>query len=106
MSSTKGVPTTSKAAAEQNAISEIMTKFTVDVPTAGCALRIGRNASYKAREAGDIPSIKVGGQWRVPTAPLRRMLGLEEAPAEAIAARGEHERRSDAHRLSMEATAA
>ncbi|WP_156375704.1 helix-turn-helix domain-containing protein [Methylobacterium sp. Leaf125] len=56
---------------------------TVDVVTAGLLLGIGRNAAYKAREAGDIPSFKVGGQWRVPTAPLKRLLGIcsEQAAA-------------------------
>ena len=54
----------------------VLTNPTVDVALAGRVLGIGKNAAYKAREAGDIPSIKVGGQWRVPTAPLKQMLGL------------------------------
>ena len=59
-----------------NDIMEVLSKPTVDVVLAGRVLGIGRNAAYKARETGDIPSIKVGGQWRVPTAPLKQMLGL------------------------------
>ena len=58
-----------------------LSETTIDVVTAGTLLGIGRNSAYKAREAGDIPSIKVGGQWRVPTAPLKRMLGLEQPAA-------------------------
>lgn len=54
----------------------VLTQATVDVALAGRLLGIGKNAAYRAREAGDIPSIKIGGQYRVPTAKLREMLGL------------------------------
>lgn len=57
-------------------ILEVLSNPTVDVALAGRVLGIGKNAAYKAREAGDIPSIKVGGQYRVPTAKLREMLGI------------------------------
>lgn len=65
-------------------IMQVLTKPTVDVVLAGRVLGIGKNAAYKAREAGDIPSIKIGGQYRVPTAKLREMLGLP-APSAAAA---------------------
>ena len=62
----------------------VLTNPTVDVALAGRVLGIGKNAAYRAREAGDIPSIKVGGQYRVPSARLREMLGLPApAPADA-----------------------
>ncbi|MGH1571759.1 hypothetical protein ACRAWG_15110 [Methylobacterium sp. P31] len=68
---------------------EVMTKPTVDVELAGRVLGIGRNAAFAARAAGDIPSVKVGRQYRVPTARLREMLGLPTAdqtpPASAAA---------------------
>ena len=64
-------------------IMQVLTRPTVDVVLAGRVLGIGKNAAYKAREGGDIPSIKVGGQWRVPTAPLKRMLGLSQQEAAA-----------------------
>lgn len=57
-------------------IMEVLTKPTVDVALAARVLGIGRNAAYRAREAGEIPSIKVGGRYRVPTAKLRELLGL------------------------------
>ena len=57
-------------------IMQVLTQPTVDVALAGRVLGVGKNAAYKAREAGDIPSIKVGGVYRVPTAKLREMLGL------------------------------
>ncbi|MGU3541036.1 helix-turn-helix domain-containing protein [Methylobacterium sp. A54F] len=64
-------------------IMEVLTKPTVDVALAGRVLGIGKNAAYRAREAGDIPSIKIGGQYRVPTAKLREMLGLPPSPPQA-----------------------
>ncbi|GEP06773.1 helix-turn-helix domain-containing protein [Methylobacterium oxalidis] len=63
-----------------NDIIQVLTQPTVDVVLAGRVLGIGKNAAYKAREAGEIPSIKVGGQYRVPTAKLREMLGLPLRP--------------------------
>lgn len=62
-------------------IMQVLTSATVDVVLAGRVLGIGKNAAYRAREAGDIPSIKVGGQYRVPTAKLREMLGLPQQPS-------------------------
>ena len=59
---------------------KVMTQPTVDVALAGRVLGVTINAAYKARELGDIPSIKVGGKWRVPTAKLREMLGLPPGP--------------------------
>lgn len=61
-------------------IMKVLTQPTVDVAVAARVLGIGKNAAYKAREAGDIPSFKVGGQYRVPTAKLREMLGLPLQP--------------------------
>jgi len=62
-------------------LEQLLTKATVDVALAGRLLGIGKNAAYRAREVGDIPSIKVGGQYRVPTAPLREKLGLNQQAA-------------------------
>jgi excisionase family DNA binding protein len=49
------------------------------VPEAGKLLGIGRNAAYEAARRGDIPTIKIGKRVVVPTALLKRMLGLEPA---------------------------
>ncbi len=57
---------------------EIMTKLTVSIPTAGRALGLGRNGSYDAAKRGIIPTIDCGRKKPVPTAPLRRMLGLDQ----------------------------
>ncbi len=58
---------------------EIMTKLTVTIPVTGWALGLGRNASYGAAKKGIIPTIDLGKKRPVPTAPLRRMLGLDQA---------------------------
>lgn len=47
-------------------------------PDAGKACGLGRAAAYEAVRRGDIPSIRFGGRLVVPTAALRRMLGLDE----------------------------
>ena len=40
---------------------------------------LSRNAAYEAIERGDIHSIRIGKRIVVPTAPLRKMLLVEEA---------------------------
>jgi excisionase family DNA binding protein len=50
---------------------------TISVPEAGKLLGLGRDASYKAAAANEIPTLLFGRRRRVPTAPLRRMLGLD-----------------------------
>lgn len=51
---------------------------TVDLwPTAGRALGLSRSSAYLAAKRGDIPTIRIGGRVVVPTAPLRRLLGLD-----------------------------
>lgn len=46
-------------------------------PDTGKALGLSRASTYEAVRRGDIPSIRVGGRVLVPTAGLRRMLGLD-----------------------------
>jgi hypothetical protein len=52
----------------------------LDVPDAGrLAFGLGRAASYQAVHRGDLPSIRCGRRIVVPTAALRRLLGLDQA---------------------------
>jgi hypothetical protein len=53
--------------------------LTVTVEIAGKAFGIGRAAAYDACKRGDIPSLRIGGRIAVPTAALRKMLGLDAA---------------------------
>ena len=55
---------------------------TVEVwPTAGKAFGLSRNGTYEAIRRGEIPSIRVGGRIRVPTAAARRLLTLDTPDA-------------------------
>ena len=48
-------------------------------PDTGRALGLSRQATYDGIQRGDIPSIRIGRIIRVPTAGLRKMLGLDES---------------------------
>lgn len=52
------------------------TRPTISVPEAGELLGLKRSSSYEAAHRGDIPTIAVGRQMRVPTAKLLALLGL------------------------------
>lgn len=54
---------------------------TVTVTEAGQILGVGRSAAYDAVARGDLPSIRLGRRLLVPTAGLRRLLGLDADPA-------------------------
>jgi hypothetical protein len=56
-------------------IADIAHLPTVDVPTAGRVLGIGRDAAYAAAAAGQLPTLRLGRALRVPTAKLLTMLG-------------------------------
>ena len=51
--------------------------LTVNVDVAGKAIGVSRNTAYAATKSGDLPSVRIGGRIRVPTAALRKMLGIE-----------------------------
>jgi hypothetical protein len=56
---------------------EICTELTVPVwPHAGQALGLSRNSTYQAVRRKEIPAIRIGNRLSVPTAHLRKMLGL------------------------------
>jgi excisionase family DNA binding protein len=55
------------------------TEPTVSVERAGACLGISRASAYDAVRRGEIPAIRLGRRWVVPTAHLRRLLGLEPA---------------------------
>lgn len=68
---------------DEQVLREIMTKLTVSVPVAGKAIcNLSRNPSYEAAKSGmigSVPVIEVRGRKAVPTAPIRKLLGLEQA---------------------------
>jgi hypothetical protein len=54
-------------------------ELTVSVEVAGKAFNLSRNPAYDACRSGQIPSFRIGKKIVVPTAPLRKMLGIEAA---------------------------
>lgn len=64
-------------------ILRVLTQPTVDLLLAGRVLGIGERAARNAAKAGEIPTIKVGRLYRVPTSKLREMLGLTQEAAAA-----------------------
>jgi hypothetical protein len=63
-------------------IRKVRTQLTVPVwPTTGRVLGLGKNATYDAVKRGDIPTIRIGSRIVVPTAPLKKLLGLETGAA-------------------------
>jgi hypothetical protein len=62
-------------------LEKLKTELTVSVPEGGQALGdLSRNAAYDAAKQGNIagcPVLEVSGKLRMPTAPIRRALGLE-----------------------------
>jgi hypothetical protein len=59
----------------------IQERLTVSVVVAGKALGMGRNKSYAAAKSGALPCIDIHGKKVCPTAPLRRLLGLDDQAA-------------------------
>jgi excisionase family DNA binding protein len=49
-------------------------KLVYDVPEAGKLLGMGRSAAYEAARSGQLPTIKIGGRYKVPKAALHRLL--------------------------------
>jgi excisionase family DNA binding protein len=54
---------------------------TLTVVRAAAVLGIGKSSAYAAISRGEIPSIRLGGRVLVPTAALRKMVGLDEPVA-------------------------
>jgi hypothetical protein len=64
----------------EQALHHIRTKAVVDLwPTAAIALDLSRWGVYEAAKRGEIEVIELGRLKKVPTAPLRKKLGMEAA---------------------------
>lgn len=52
---------------------------TLDIVTAGRMLGIGRTTAYQLARYGQfpVPLLRIGGGYRVPTAPLLALLGID-----------------------------
>lgn len=56
-------------------LAELRERVTLTVPEAGRVLRLGRDASYRAVKAGQIPTIQVGRRLVVPAQKFLALLG-------------------------------
>ncbi len=54
---------------------------TLDVEIAGRVLNLSRPSAYRAVQSGQLPAIRMGRRLVVPTAALRRLIGLDSAPS-------------------------
>src|SRR3954452_13533574 len=71
-------------------------KLTVTIEEAGQALGVGRNSAYAAARRGEIEAFKIGARLVVPTAPLRRQLGIDEGRTLSRASKASGKRNSAA----------
>lgn len=69
-----------RRASQSDALRQVMSSATVGIVTAGAALGVGRQASYRGAITGEIPTIRVGREIRVPCAKLLNLLGLPIPP--------------------------
>lgn len=80
MTGVSSEPAAEREAVRQSDMEQLRREVTVEGQVAGRLLNLSRNTTYKALRNGEIPSVRIGAQYRVPTAKLREMLGLT-APA-------------------------
>lgn len=53
---------------------------TMTVEEVAVVFDLGRSSAYEAVGRGDIPAIRIGKRWIVPTAAVRRLLSLDREP--------------------------
>lgn len=64
---------------EPEVVKELRANPTVSVwPTAGRCLGVGRHSAYAACRNGTVRYVQIGRHWKVVSADLLRLLGLEE----------------------------
>jgi hypothetical protein len=64
---------------EQERISALLQQPAITIPEAAGILRISRNSGYEAARKGELKTVNFGKRKLVPTAWLRRVLGMEAA---------------------------
>ena len=61
----------------ETVLDQLTGRVVLTIPEAGAIVGLGRSASYVAARRGELPTLRFGGRLVVPTALLRRMLGLD-----------------------------
>lgn len=70
-------------------IEEARTRATLTIAETASLLRTGLRQTYEAAQSGDIPTLRLGRKYLVPTGKLFEMLGLNidaEAPTSSVSA--------------------
>lgn len=78
-----------KLEAERAAIREMRKRATVSVVTGGASAGLGRDGSYRAAAAGQLPVIRLGRELRVVSAKMLAMLGISLTADTAPPSEGE-----------------
>jgi excisionase family DNA binding protein len=58
-------------------VETLLARPTITPDELAVVLRISRNGAYDAVRRGEVDSFRVGKKIKVPTAPLRRKLGMD-----------------------------
>lgn len=67
-----------KSAEREHARDLLRTLDVIDVPTLALVLQQAEQVVRKGIADGEIHAIRIGRSIRIPTAPVRRMLGIED----------------------------
>lgn len=65
----------------QTSLDSIRHLAVVTIPEAGAVLGLSKSAAYRAAEAGQLPTLRLGRRLMVPVPKLLMMLGLDPYPA-------------------------
>ena len=74
---------TDRRAVQPVELHDVLPRELLDLPPAlsveqvARLLRIGRNAAYEAVATGELPALRIGHRWVIPTVPILRLLGVE-----------------------------
>jgi hypothetical protein len=58
-------------------VRKLLSEVAISIPDAGRVLNLGKNKAYEAAKRGEIETIEFGKRKIVPTAFLRKKLGLQ-----------------------------
>lgn len=72
-------------------LDDLANRPTITVPEAAALLGIGRDTAYTAARNGQIPALRLGNRWVIPTHRLLELLGADtHTNSEAPVATGAH----------------
>lgn len=72
---------TAQLSVQRDVLASLAGKLFADVPETARVLRIDERTVRRMCDAGEIPAIRTGRRWRVPTSWLSQVAGLETEQA-------------------------